>query len=219
MFWLYILLPGRNALVSVGAAGSRRLRGSAVELDPGRRHHGLDGAAGPAAAVRGHGRHRGTTARGSLFSRRYNVGMLPLIKRATDYDVPCPAAHQERAPLRLRRAALPVPGDRGHPAHQERAPLRRARWHRAGEDHPHHPAHQERAQLRPRSWAAGNPTASYHPRARVSPRAFNPWVQGPSPWCPAAGQGFHRPSVVTGQGGLQLGSRLFRRAEALRRGR
>ena len=51
-------LDGLLALRGDGAAQLRDL-GGAGELDPGRGQHGLDGAAGPAAVVRAHGRGGG----------------------------------------------------------------------------------------------------------------------------------------------------------------
>src|SRR5215831_6306610 len=70
-------LDGLLPVLRDGAAQLRDL-GGAVEPDPGRCQHGLDGAAGPAAVAGAHGRGRGDEAQGSSFSCRYNVGMLAL---------------------------------------------------------------------------------------------------------------------------------------------
>src|SRR5213079_376440 len=51
----------------------------------------------------------GTAAQGSFLSCRYNVGMLALTKKATDYDVSVPCC---RARSRSRRWRIPLYGCR-----------------------------------------------------------------------------------------------------------
>jgi hypothetical protein len=58
-------LDGLLALLRDRAAQLRDL-GGAVELDPGRRQRGLDGAAGAAAVARAHGRDGGNRGPGQL---------------------------------------------------------------------------------------------------------------------------------------------------------
>ena len=70
-------LDGLLAVLRDRAAQLRDL-GGAVELDPGRGQHGLDGAAGTAAVVGAHGRDGGDRGPGQFLSCLYSVGMLAL---------------------------------------------------------------------------------------------------------------------------------------------
>ena len=71
-------LDGLLAFLRDGAAQLRDL-GGAVELDPGRGQDGLDGAAGPAAMVRAHGRDGGDGGPGQLLE-------LPVQRRHVALD-------------------------------------------------------------------------------------------------------------------------------------
>jgi len=70
-------LDGLLALLRDRAAQLRDL-GGALEPDPGRRRRGLDGAAGPAAVVRAHGRDSGDSGPGQLFQLPVQGGHVAL---------------------------------------------------------------------------------------------------------------------------------------------